>query len=90
MKQEKKSVNQLTTLYFRHEYSYGMHTSQTYIYFLNHGRSLHEKRPYSEFFWSVFSRIQTEYGPEKLKIRLHIKRWFNYIYFWHVYISENT
>ena len=24
--------------------------------------TLHEKRPYSEFFWSVFSRIQTEYG----------------------------
>ena len=22
---------------------------------------LHEKRPYLEFFWSVFSRIQTEY-----------------------------
>ena len=23
---------------------------------------LRKKRPYSEFFWSVFSRIQTEYG----------------------------
>ena len=22
----------------------------------------HEKCPYSEFFWSVFSRIRTEYG----------------------------
>ena len=25
-----------------------------------------EKCPYSEIFWSVFSRIRTEYGPEKL------------------------
>ena len=23
---------------------------------------LHKKRPYSEFFWSVFSRIQNEHG----------------------------
>ena len=40
---------------------------------------LREKCPYSEFFWSVFSRIRTEYGeilgnagkygPEKLRIR---------------------
>ena len=26
--------------------------------------TLLEKCPYSEFFWSVFSRIRTEYGPE--------------------------
>ena len=25
-------------------------------------KALHEKCPYSEFFWSVFSRIWTEYG----------------------------
>ena len=25
-------------------------------------KSLREKCPYSEFFWSVFSRIRTEYG----------------------------
>ena len=25
--------------------------------------TLREKCPYSEFFWSVFSRIRTEYGP---------------------------
>ena len=40
--------------------------------------SLRKKCPYSEFFWSVFSRIWTEYGeirsaekyePEKLRIR---------------------
>ena len=43
--------------------------------------SLREKRPYSEFFWSEFSRIWTEYrdivsphircefGPEKLRTR---------------------
>ena len=29
---------------------------------------MREKRPYLEFFCSVFSRIQTEYGPEKLRI----------------------
>ena len=27
-----------------------------------------EKCPYSEFFWSIFSRIRTEYGPEKRRI----------------------
>ena len=26
------------------------------------GKVLHEKCPYSEFFWSVFCRIRTEYG----------------------------
>ena len=26
-------------------------------------RTLPEKCPYSELFWSVFSRIRTEYGP---------------------------
>ena len=31
--------------------------------------SLYEKCPYSEFFWSVFSRIRTEYRPEKLRKR---------------------
>ena len=30
---------------------------------------LHIKYPYSEFIWSVFSLIRTEYGPEKLRIR---------------------
>ena len=29
---------------------------------LNMNESLRKKCPYSEFFWSVFSRIQTEYG----------------------------
>ena len=32
-------------------------------------RLLREKRPYSEFFWSVFLRIRIEYGPEKLRTR---------------------
>ena len=27
------------------------------------------KCPYSKFFWSVFFRIRTEYGPENLRIR---------------------
>ena len=44
--------------------------------------ALREKCPYSEFFWSVYSRIRTEYGkipvfsptagkygPEKVRIR---------------------
>ena len=30
--------------------------------------SLREKCPYSEFYRSIFSRIWTEYGPEKLRI----------------------
>ena len=29
---------------------------------------LREKCPYLEFLWTVFSRIRTEYGPEKLRI----------------------
>ena len=29
--------------------------------------TLREKGPYSEFLWSVFSRIRTEYGPENFK-----------------------
>ena len=31
--------------------------------------ALREKCFYSEFFWSVFSRIWAEYGPEKFQIR---------------------
>ena len=31
--------------------------------------ALREKCFYSEFFWSVFSRIWAEYGPEKFRIR---------------------
>ena len=27
-------------------------------------QSHRKKSPYSELFWSVFSRIRTEYGPE--------------------------
>ena len=30
---------------------------------------MREKCPYSEVFWSIFSRKWTEYGPEKLRIR---------------------
>ena len=33
--------------------------------------TLREKCPYSEFSWSVFSRIYTEYGPEKLWMGKH-------------------
>ena len=30
---------------------------------------MHENFLYLEFFWSVFSRIRTECGPENLRIR---------------------
>ena len=30
---------------------------------------LREKSPYSEFFWSVFSHIRTEYGRKRLRIQ---------------------
>ena len=39
------------------------------------GETLHEKCPYSEFFWSVFPHIYTEYGdllftsPYSVRIR---------------------
>ena len=37
--------------------------------------TLREKCPYSEFFWSVFSYIRTEYGPGKLRIRTISTPW---------------
>ena len=36
--------------------------------------SLHEKCPYSEFFWSVFSPNAGKYGTEKLRIRIVFKQ----------------
>ena len=54
---------------------------------------LRKKYPYSEFFWSVFSRIRTEYGevylvqnagkygPEKLRIRKIFTQCRSYINF---------
>ena len=36
---------------------------------------MREKCPYLEFFWYVFSRIRTEYGPEKLGIRTLFTQW---------------
>ena len=55
-------------------------------------QSLHEKCPYSEFFWSLFSRIWTEYGkirspnaekygPEKLQIRTLFTQWMCFLKF---------
>ena len=35
------------------------------IFYLLEQLSLCEKCPYSEFFWSVFSRIRTEYGEKR-------------------------
>ena len=31
--------------------------------------ALHEKCPYSEFFWPVFFRIWTEYSPYSVRMR---------------------
>ena len=41
---------------------------------------LREKCPYSEFFWSAFSRIRTEYGTEKLLIRTLFMQWVKCIF----------
>ena len=38
--------------------------------------ALREKCPYLEFFWSAFSRIRTEYGPEKRRIRTLFTQWW--------------
>ena len=38
-------------------------------------RTVFKNCSYSKFFWSVFSRIRTEYGPEKLRIRTHFSQW---------------
>ena len=57
-------------------------TTGSLWFFLVAGLSLRDQCPYSEFFWSIFSRIQTsdwilnvfsqnvgKYSPEKLQIR---------------------
>ena len=36
--------------------------------FLTNSNALRVNCPNSEFFWSIFSRIRTEYGPEKFRI----------------------
>ena len=41
--------------------------------FLCHNMALREKRPYSELFCSVFSRIWTEYGEILLSLRIQSK-----------------
>ena len=38
-------------------------------------QSLRKRCPYSELFWSVFSRIRTEYEPEELRIRTLFTHW---------------
>ena len=43
--------------------------------------SLHKMCPLSELFWSVFSRIQTQYGPEKLRIRALFTLWFRWRFY---------
>ena len=37
--------------------------------------ALREKCPYSKLFWSVFSRIRIEYGPEYLRMRTLFTQW---------------
>ena len=44
-----------------------LHTSET----------LREKCPYSEFFWSVFSRIQTKYGEIRSISPYSVRMWKN-------------
>ena len=39
-----------------------------------------EKCPYSEFFRSVFSRIWTEYGSEKLRMRALFMQYWELVY----------
>ena len=39
--------------------------------------TLREKCPYSEFFWSVFSRIRTECGDLRSKSPYSIRMWEN-------------
>ena len=34
-----------------------------------------EKCPYSEFFWSLFSRIRTEYDKYGVSLRIHSECW---------------
>ena len=51
-----------------------------YYHFNVHSKlTLREKYPYYEFFWSVFSCIRSEYGPEKLQIR----KFFTQCHFYH-------
>ena len=55
------------------------------IVFLMHEKSrslfrrgtLRQKCPYSEFFWSVFSRIQTEYGELRSISPYSVQMWEN-------------
>ena len=47
--------------------------------------SLREKCLYSEFFWSVFSHIRTQYGPEKLRLRTLSTQ-----FFWLIIKDTNT
>ena len=44
----------------------------------------------SEFFWSVFYRIRTEYGPEKLRIRTLFTQWNTTLFTqWNASINES-
>ena len=40
-------------------------------------KTLHEKCPYSELFWSVFSRIRTEYGEIHRISSYSVRMWEN-------------
>ena len=44
--------------------------SKEYIYILNESKTLRKKRLYPELFWSVFSRIRTEYKDLLFKLTL--------------------
>ena len=48
-------------------------TVSRFYYFTIFYYSLRQKYPYSELFWSVFSRIRTEYGKKRTRITLNTK-----------------
>ena len=54
--------------------SFNCHCS-VYLSFISH--TLREKCPYSEFFWSVFSRIRTEYGEILRTSAYSVQMWEN-------------
>ena len=52
-------------------------TSSKYSYIFNCQLALREKCPYSELYWSVFSRIQTEYGEIPRIFPYSVQMWEN-------------
>ena len=49
---------------------------------------LRRKCLYSEFFWSVFPRIRTEYGPEKLTKNIAFLKFFFPVIFLNFFVQS--